>query len=250
MPIQVLTDEQWRALEPLLNEVRPWAARPIRALRRTIEAIVWRHENGAKWRAIPESLGPWWMAAQTFIRWAKLAVWERLHRLAQERRGLELGMVFLDGSVIRAHQKAAGARKEGLTSGASAEAQALGRSRGGYGTKGHVLADARGRAVAFVVTPGPAAELPQAEELLGFLPGTPLWTVADRGYSSHALREAIRGLGATPAIPTRRNDVKRHPELDQRRHEDLDACRHAGAAAGWAAGAALRSPARRFSRSR
>ena len=41
MPIQVLTDEQWRALEPLLNEVRPWAARPIRALRRTIEAIVW-----------------------------------------------------------------------------------------------------------------------------------------------------------------------------------------------------------------
>ena len=156
MPIQVLTDEQWRALEPLLNEVRPWAARPIRALRRTIEAIVWRHENGAKWRAIPESLGPWWMAAQTFIRWAKLAVWERLHRLAQERRGLELGMVFLDGSVIRAHQKAAGARKEGLTSGASAEAQALGRSRGGYGTKGHVLADARGRAVAFVVTPGPA----------------------------------------------------------------------------------------------
>ena len=130
MPIQVLTDEQWRALEPLLNEVRPWAARPIRALRRTIEAIVWRHENGAKWRAIPESLGPWWMAAQTFIRWAKLAVWERLHRLAQERRGLELGMVFLDGSVIRAHQKAAGARKEGLTSGASAEAQALGRSRG------------------------------------------------------------------------------------------------------------------------
>jgi transposase len=207
MPIQVLTDEQWRALEPLLNEVRPWAARPIRALRRTIEAIVWRHENGAKWRAIPKSLGPWWMAAQTFIRWAKLAVWERLHRLAQERRGLELGMVFLDGTVIRAHQKAAGARKDGLTPGASAEAQALGRSRGGYGTKGHVLADARGRAVAFVITPGQAAELPQAEELLGFLPGTPLWTVADRSYSSHALREAIRGLGTTPAIPTRRNEA-------------------------------------------
>jgi len=207
MPIQVLTDEQWRALEPLLNEVRPWAARPIRSLRRTIEAIVWRHENGAKWRAIPERLGPWWMAAQTFIRWAKLAVWERLHRLARERRGLELGMVFLDGTVIRAHQKAAGARKDGLTPGASAGAQALGRSRGGYGTKGHVLADARGRAVAFAVTPGQAAELPQAEGLLGFLPGTPLWTVADRGYSSHALREAIRGLGATPAIPTRRNEA-------------------------------------------
>jgi len=38
-------------------------------LRRTIEAIIWRHDNGAKWRRIPAELGPWWMAAQTFSRW-------------------------------------------------------------------------------------------------------------------------------------------------------------------------------------
>ena len=44
--------------------------------------------------------------------------------------------------------------------------------------------------------------------------------------------------------------VKRHRELDRRRRGDPDAGVHAGAAAGWAAGAALRSPARRFSRSR
>jgi transposase len=207
MMMQVLTDGQWNALEPWLNEVRPWAARPIREFRRTIEAIVWRHENGAKWRSIPECLGPWWMAAQTFLRWSRLGVRERLHRLVQEQRGPELGMAFLDGTVIRAHQKAAGARKDGLAPEASAEAQALGRSRGGCGTKGHALADARGRAIAFALTPGQAAELPQAEGLLSFLPGTALWTVADRGYSSHALREAIRDLGSTPAIPTRSNEA-------------------------------------------
>jgi transposase len=70
-----------------------------------------------------------------------------------------------------------------------------------------VLADARGRAIAFTLTPGQAAELRQAEALLAFLPGTPIWTVADRGYSSHALREAIRDLGSTPTIPTRRNEA-------------------------------------------
>jgi hypothetical protein len=32
------------------------------------------------------------MAAQTFIRWAKLGVWERLHRLAQQHGGRKLGM--------------------------------------------------------------------------------------------------------------------------------------------------------------
>src|SRR4051812_3979918 len=66
-------------------------------LRRTISAILWRHQNGAKWRAIPAELGPWSRAAQMFIRWAHLGVWERLLLLAQER-GVQLGMTFLDGT--------------------------------------------------------------------------------------------------------------------------------------------------------
>jgi transposase len=77
-----------------------------------MSAILWRHENGAKWRAVPAELGPWWMAAQTFIRWARLGVWERLLNLVQER-GIQLGMTFLDGTNVRAHQKAAGARRKG-----------------------------------------------------------------------------------------------------------------------------------------
>jgi transposase len=165
MTMQVLTDARWNALEPLLNEVRPWAARPIREFRRTIEAIVWRHENGAKWRSIPAELGPWWRAAQTFIRWSRLGVWERLHRLAQEGCGLELGMVFLDGTVIRAHQKAAGARRDDLPPEASAEAQALGRSRGGFSTKIHIRADASGRPLAFHLTGGEVHDLRAASDL-------------------------------------------------------------------------------------
>lgn len=51
------------------------------------------------------------MAAQTFIRWSRLGVWERLLAIAQAR-GVELGMAFLDGTSIRAHQKAAGAAKK------------------------------------------------------------------------------------------------------------------------------------------
>ena len=83
---------------------------PPQDLRRTISAIFWRHQNGAKWRGIPADLGPWWQAAQLFLRWAKRGVWERLLELVQ-RRGVALGMAFLDGTTVRAHQKAAGAKK-------------------------------------------------------------------------------------------------------------------------------------------
>jgi transposase len=108
----MLTDVQWAVLEPLVEECRPKGKTPPQDLRRTIEAILWRHQNGAKWRAVPTELGPWWRAAQTFIRWARLGVWERLLRLVQEQ-GVKLGMAFLDGTSIRAHQKAAGAARKG-----------------------------------------------------------------------------------------------------------------------------------------
>src|SRR3712207_4632029 len=108
----MLPDTQWALLEPLIEACRPKGKTPPQDLRRTLSAVLWRHENGAKWRAIPAELGPWSRAAQTFIRWARLGVWERLLLLAQER-GVQLGMTFLDGTGIRAHQKAAGAARKG-----------------------------------------------------------------------------------------------------------------------------------------
>ena len=108
----VLNDDQWAVLGPLIDECRPRGKTEPVALRETIEAIVWRHRNGAKWRSGPPDLVPWWRAAQTFIRWSHLGVWERLLERVQER-GVELGMAFLDGTSIRAHHKAAGASKKG-----------------------------------------------------------------------------------------------------------------------------------------
>src|SRR3954462_13919558 len=127
----MFSDAHWTTLEPLIEACRPKGKTPSQGqdpaprarprpkgktppqdLRRTISALVWRHQNGAKWRAIPADLGPGSRAAQTFIRWAHLGVWERLLLLAQER-AVRLGMTFLDGTSIRAHQKAAGAARKG-----------------------------------------------------------------------------------------------------------------------------------------
>src|SRR3954467_2038223 len=113
--IHVLTDARWAELEPLIDAVRPHCKVPHDNLRETIEAILWRHQNGAKWRRIPGELRPWWKAAQTFIRWAHLGVWERRPNLAP-RRGGALGMAFLGGTPIRAPQKAAGADTRGADS--------------------------------------------------------------------------------------------------------------------------------------
>ena len=111
---EILTDAAWAVWEPLFEAVRPRGKTPPKELRRTISAIFWRHQNGAKWRSIPTELGPWWLAAQLFIRWAKQGVWERLLDLVQQH-DIALGLTFLDGTNIRAHHKAAGAQKRGST---------------------------------------------------------------------------------------------------------------------------------------
>ena len=54
---RVLTDAQWAALEPLVLAVRPCGETLHEDLRRMVEAIIWRHRNGAAWRAIPAALG-------------------------------------------------------------------------------------------------------------------------------------------------------------------------------------------------
>jgi len=97
---------------PWSKRAGPRPRRPRKDLRRTLSAILWRHQNGARWRAIPEELGPWWRAAQIVIRWSRAGVWEQLLSLVQER-GVQLGMVFLDGTNVRAHRSAAGAAKRG-----------------------------------------------------------------------------------------------------------------------------------------
>src|SRR5512147_421095 len=93
-----------------------------------------------------------------------------------------------------------GRGEKGGTSTERDHREALGRSRGGFGTKACVIADGKGRAVAFALAPGQAHEAPLALGLIDALPDAPAWIVGDRGLSAHALRELIWAIGARPAI--------------------------------------------------
>ena len=105
-----LSDGEWARLKVALDAARSGTGRPLRDERRVVEAVIWRQRNGAKWRSVPVELGPWWKAAQLHIRWSRLGVWERAFGFLRDAGRPELAEVFLDGTSVRAHQKAAGAR--------------------------------------------------------------------------------------------------------------------------------------------
>jgi len=109
-----LTDAGWARLGPLLpgngRRGKQW-----RDHRTVINTILWRLRTGAPWRDLPERYGPWRTAYERLVRWRRDGTWERLLAEAQTRSdavGEVVWEVSGDGSHVRAHQHAAGARKQ------------------------------------------------------------------------------------------------------------------------------------------
>ena len=112
--MQVLTDAQWAKFEAAIAAVKICGARPRKDDRRTIEAILWRLDNGAKWRSIPAELGDWHHAYLRFRRWAVRGVWDRIMAHVVAAGEPKLAFACIDGTTARAHQKATGAHSRKL----------------------------------------------------------------------------------------------------------------------------------------
>ena len=109
-----LTDAQWERLRPLLPPQKPQTGRPAHDHRRILEAILWLDRTGAPWRDLPPELGRWQTVSSRFYRWRQQGVWARvlaaLQTQADARGELDWLLHYLDSTVIRAHQHAAGAK--------------------------------------------------------------------------------------------------------------------------------------------
>jgi transposase len=68
-------------------------------------------------------------------------------------------------------------------------------------TKIHAVVDALGNPLRFILTPGQASDVTQAEALIDDLPADHV--LGDKGYDSKALRDAITEQGAEVVIPPR-----------------------------------------------
>ena len=108
-----LTNEQWERLEPLLPR-RKRTGRPPKDHRQIINGILWVLRTGAPWRDLPERYGSWKTVYSRFYRWQKDGVWDGIFAAAQEQAdaagNLDWDVHYVDGTSVRAHQHAAGAK--------------------------------------------------------------------------------------------------------------------------------------------
>jgi transposase len=108
-----LGDAAWRRLEPLLPRGTRMG-RPPKDHRLVVDALLWLGKTGAPWRDLPERFGPWRTVATRFYRWTRIGLWERilaeLRRVADAHGGIDWEVHLVDGTSVRAHRCAAGAK--------------------------------------------------------------------------------------------------------------------------------------------
>lgn len=171
-----LTDEQWAVLETLLPKGARAGRPPIWPRRQLIDGIRFRVRTGVPWRDIPVGYGPWNRVYDLFRRWQRDGTWHRILTRLQslaDAKGAITWELSVDSTVCRAHQHAAGARKQGdlqkePPGGVFTEPNdhRLGRSRGGFTTKLHLAVEQGQKPMSIVVTAGQRGDSPQFEPVL------------------------------------------------------------------------------------
>ena len=109
-----MTDEQWLKLKPLLPPQKARTGQPAHDHRRILNGILWLHRTGAPWRDIPERYGKHSTISNRFYRWRTQGLWQRIWKDLMQQAdavgNIDWEVHFVDGTIVRAHQHAAGAK--------------------------------------------------------------------------------------------------------------------------------------------
>uniref|UniRef100_UPI001E4EB455 IS5 family transposase n=1 Tax=Nocardia farcinica TaxID=37329 RepID=UPI001E4EB455 len=217
-----MTVAQWARLVPLLPRPKKAGRPPMWTKRQLIDGIRWRTRVGCPWRDVPPRYGSWSAVYGLFRRWQRGGVWWLIVKMLPVFAGAtgSIGwQVRVDSTIMRAHQHAAGARRDGAAQaeppGGEGELEpadhGLGRSRGGWTTKLHLACEQGCRVLSLLVTPGQAADSPQFTTVLdgievakiggGRARVRPQRVLADTAYSTRANRAWLRRHGIRATIP-------------------------------------------------
>ena len=108
-----LTDQEWNRIKDLLPpEKSGKRGRPSKDNRMILNAMLWIARSGAPWRDLPERYGPWETVYSRFRTWINDGILDNIFRVLS--LDAELDELFMDSSIVQAHQHSAGAKKGGL----------------------------------------------------------------------------------------------------------------------------------------
>jgi putative transposase len=109
----VVTDAAWEEIAEVLHKAKRADGRPpVQSDRMFLEAVLYTARTGIPWRDLPACFGNWDAVYNRFRRWEQRGVWRKLWEGLQDEKFQSAKHIFIDSTIVRAHQHAAGALKK------------------------------------------------------------------------------------------------------------------------------------------
>jgi transposase len=105
-----LRDDQWERLRAFVPGGRKGKRGPRADNRRFLNALLWMARSGGRWRDLPRRFGKHESVKRRYDRWIEMGVLDPI--LAALAREADLEWLMIDSTIVRAHQQAAGARRQ------------------------------------------------------------------------------------------------------------------------------------------
>jgi len=111
---EVLSDEMWARIEPVLPRVKGPMGRPMREHRPLVEGAIYRYRTGIAWRDLPAEFGPWQTVWRRHHLFSTDGTWDKVLTVLQaqaDARGEIDWRVSVDSTIARVHQHGATAAR-------------------------------------------------------------------------------------------------------------------------------------------
>jgi putative transposase len=176
-----LTNEQWKIIEPFLNERHPlgWGRPRLVNTREVVNAIFYLLKTGCQWRSLPHDFPPWPVVFYYFKKWRNQGTWAQLNQALTQQcretagRDPEPTAATIDSQSIKGTSESGG-EESGFDGGKKVK-----------GRKRHIVTDTMGYVIGATVHAANKADTTEAPSVV-----TPVFAVhskirilfADLGY--------------------------------------------------------------------
>ena len=115
---EVLTDEMWARIEPLLPPLKGAMGRPRSPYRPLVEGAIYRLRTGMAWRDLPREFGPWQTVWKRHYEFAHDGTWDKVLAVLQsdaDAAGRIDWKCSVESTIARVHQHGATAARSQLS---------------------------------------------------------------------------------------------------------------------------------------
>lgn len=162
-----------------------------------LSCCIWVIRTDALWSEIPEKYGKFDSMRKKFSRWSKAGIFRKIFSAFSFKCG-KRNIAMIDSTFSKAHRTACSMKSDG-------QPRQIGKSKGGYTTKIHLIANIDEKPLAFTITGGEVNDSKEGSRLIAANLDCMKTLLADKAYDTNEIRDMLEAKKISPCIPPKSN---------------------------------------------